>query len=34
MVVAGATNLGGKIIKALLTSEVRAIVRLETDKKN
>jgi uncharacterized protein YbjT (DUF2867 family) len=28
-------NLGGKIIKALLTKdvEVRAIVRLETDKK-
>jgi uncharacterized protein YbjT (DUF2867 family) len=36
IVVAGATgNLGGKIIKALLTKdvEVRAIVRLETDKK-
>jgi nucleoside-diphosphate-sugar epimerase len=36
IVVAGATgNLGGKIIKALLKDvEVRAIVRLETDKKN
>ena len=36
VVVIGATgNLGGKIVNALLTqgAEVRAIVRLETDKK-